>query len=101
MFFYLAQELHQRGHNVFVLSWGNGRHEEDLKKAKIPYLVSKEFFSGSQKTEELLSFFDVVISGRIPQMYFPSQEYKFIWWEHGLLDYVSLNFFKKHSLIKF
>ena len=89
MFLWLAKILHQKGYNVSVLSYAGGRHEKDLKKAKIPYLISKEHFTGSKETEKLLNSFDLVISGRIPQVYFPSQEYKFIWWDHGLLNCIS------------
>ena len=88
MFLYLTQLLQQKGYHVSLLSHLGGRHEEDLKRDKIPYIISKEFFNGSEETEKLLSSFDIIISGRIPQMYFPSQEDKFIWWDHGLLECV-------------
>ena len=86
MFLQLARLLHQKGYHVSLLSYAGGRHEEDLKKENIPYLISKKFFNGSAEVEELLSSFDVVISGRIPKMHFPNQEYKFIWWDHGLSE---------------
>ena len=98
MFLYLTQALHQKGYNVFLLTYDGGRHEKDLKKAHIPYLVSKEFYEVSEETENFFSLFDIVISGRIPQIYIPSQEYKFIWWDHGLLDCVPLFFFQGNRL---
>ncbi len=86
MFLYLAQSLHKKGYNVSVLSYAGGRHEKDLKRANIPYLISKKLYDGTTEAKKLFSSFDVIISGRIPKVYFPSLEYKFIWWDHGLLD---------------
>ena len=100
MFLYLTQMLHQRGYNVFLLTYAGGRHEEDLKKENIPYLISKDFFYNAEEAENLFSSFDVVISGRIPQIYTPSQEHKFIWWDHGLLDCVPMFFFQGREIGK-
>lgn len=88
MFLDLALSLHRKGYNVSVLSYAGGRHEKDLKREHIPYLISKELYDGTSETEKLLQSYDVVISGRISKMYFPSQEHKFIWWDHGLLECV-------------